>query len=375
MLLSCIYKELWSSFIERDNKNVNDVERDIRNTEYYIGTLNVSSQNYKITKENLNNLRLALAKAQRPPVVINGLDDFVLKVEKSTAILSNFGAMRKSEIVKPTSIVSFDKLREQDRRTSMDRELKSSSSLFEQFLVSNMALQAFSESPNINNDAGEAKRINKWFVKLEEDLKNLFEDNSLNIKFKSDTLSFEINQSGKKPYTLQSLSSGFSSIMAIYAELITKVSLYSVDPSELTGVVLIDEIDAHLHVSLQKKILSFLTISFPKVQFIVTTHSPFVVSSVEDAVIYDLSSNKQIDDLSMYSYESILEGLFDVLPVSNNMQEKISYLNKLTSSSFIDIAKIKDILSRLPKDDDLDPETLYYVNLAKVAIRKSKKEV
>jgi len=206
-------------------------------------------------------------------------------------------------------------------------------------------------------------------------LKNLFEDNSLNIKFKSDTLSFEINQSGKKPYTLQSLSSGFSSIMAIYAELITKVSLYSVDPSELTGVVLIDEIDAHLHVSLQKKILSFLTISFPKVQFIVTTHSPFVVSSVEDAVIYDLSSNKQIDDLSMYSYESILEGLFDVLPVSNNMQEKISYLNKLTSSSFIDIAKIKDILSRLPKDDDLDPETLYYVNLAKVAIRKSKKEV
>lgn len=39
---------------------------------------------------------------------------------------------------------------------------------------------------------------------------------------------------------------------------------------------LVDEIETHLHVDLQKKVLPFLISFFPKIQFIVTTHSPFV---------------------------------------------------------------------------------------------------
>ncbi|WP_341536222.1 AAA family ATPase [Aeromonas veronii] len=173
-------------------------------------------------------------------------------------------------------------------------------------------MKHFLNQKKINNDPDEARRIAKWFRKLEADLQDLFEDNSLKLAFKSDTLSFEIHQKNKEPYTFQSLSSGFSSIMAVYADLITKISLRSIDPDELTGIVLIDEIDAHLHVSLQKKILAFLKKAFPKIQFIVSTHSPFVVSSVDDAVIYDLSRLEQVENLSMYSYEAVLEGLFGV---------------------------------------------------------------
>ena len=45
---------------------------------------------------------------------------------------------------------------------------------------------------------------------------------------------------------------------------------------DVQGIALVDEIETHLHIDLQKKILPFLTNFFPKIQFIVTTHSPFV---------------------------------------------------------------------------------------------------
>lgn len=47
----------------------------------------------------------------------------------------------------------------------------------------------------------------------------------------------------------------------------------------------------HLHIAWQKKILLFLIRVFSNLQFIVATHFPFVVSSIESAVIYDLEKN------------------------------------------------------------------------------------
>lgn len=52
------------------------------------------------------------------------------------------------------------------------------------------------------------------------------------------------------------------------------------DPLETEGVVLIDEVDLHLHPGWQQRILPDLTRTFPNVQFIVTTHSPQEVSTV-----------------------------------------------------------------------------------------------
>ncbi len=57
------------------------------------------------------------------------------------------------------------------------------------------------------------------------------------------------------------------------------------------GIVLVDEIETHLHIELQKTILELLTTIFPNIQFIVSTHSPFILNSISDAVIYDLENN------------------------------------------------------------------------------------
>jgi predicted ATP-binding protein involved in virulence len=376
-LIEFIFEKLMSAVVDRNNQTVQEVQSNLIANKNQLSNIGPAHQNYKHYTNQVQILEKQLNEVKNPSLEIDNLDELVIGHQNFTAILSIFEAMRKSEIIKPSSVTNLDKLREQDKSISTQRNSKKkTSSMFEEFLVSNIANQAFSESVKINNDPEEAKRIEKWFKKLECDLQNLFEDPLLQLKFDSNSFIFKIHQPNKEPYTLQTLSSGFSSIMSIYADLITKISLRSINPEDLTGIVIIDEVDAHLHVSLQKKILAFLINSFPKVQFIVTTHSPFVVTSIDNAVIYDLSTCQQIEDLSMYSYEAVLEGLFGVLPISTLLQNQIEELSELLKSSPIDVTKIEGLLNKLPKDKSvLDEESLYFVKSADIAISKAKRQL
>ena len=63
-------------------------------------------------------------------------------------------------------------------------------------------------------------------------------------------------------------------------------------PAMTKGVVLIDEIDLHLHPSWQLHILNDLRAAFPKIQFIVTTHAPLVISQIKDCNIYSISEHQ-----------------------------------------------------------------------------------
>ncbi|MGP5175819.1 AAA family ATPase, partial [Psychrobacter immobilis] len=299
-LLNLVYDNLIDSIVERNNSTIQQLKQNISGCEQAMKSVGPTNRGYDSWRSQKEEAEKKIEKLENPPIGLSDLEDFIIKYTNFQAVLLQFEAGRKSDILKPSSVVSISSLKNKDLETVSNRHKKTTtSSVFEEFLVTSKANQAFSESKTIDNDPLEAERIDRWFNKLEADLQDLFEDKQLKLKFKSDSFSFELHQPNKQPYTFQTLSSGFSSIMAIYADLITKVSLRSIEPEELTGIVIIDEIDAHLHVSLQKKILSFLTGAFPKVQFIVTTHSPFVVSSVKDAVIYDLSKLKQVEDLSM----------------------------------------------------------------------------
>ncbi|HCE2429327.1 TPA: AAA family ATPase [Vibrio parahaemolyticus] len=374
-LLNYLHEKLHDRIIKKDNNSLEQLENTKAHYERLMENSSPANQSYGNWLKILQITVQKIEEVKQPPITISDLEGFVLKHQDFEALLLSFEAGRKSDILKPSSVSSLSSLKEKDRLSvTRPNQKQTASSLFEEFLVTSIANQAFSESKKINNDPVEAERIDKWFKKLEADLQNLFEDERLRLVFQSNSFSFEIHQPNKESYTFQSLSSGFSSIMAVYADLITKVSLRSIDPDDLTGIVLIDEIDAHLHVSLQKKILAFLKNAFPKVQFIVTTHSPFVVSSVDDAVIYDLSKLEQVEDLSMYSYESVLEGLFGVLPISSLLQQNIETLAKLLEKHPIDVEEVQSLLDKLPEDEDsLDSESLYFVNSAKLAINKAKR--
>lgn len=371
-LLSYVFEKLNDKVVNRNNHSIQQLRDNVSAYDQAIKRDGPTNRSYDSWVSQKESALKKIEELNNPPLELSDLESYILHYKELRGVLLQFEAGRKSDILKASSVSPIDNLKEKDRKTLTGQQ-KTTSSIFEEFLITSIANQAFSESKKINNNPEEAERIDKWFKKLESDLQNLFEDEELKLVFKSDSFSFEIHQQNKEPYTFQTLSSGFSSIMAVYADLITKVSLRSIDPEELTGIVMIDEIDAHLHVSLQKKILSFLTTAFPKVQFIVTTHSPFVVSSVSDAVIYDLSKLEQVEDLSMYSYEAVLEGLFGVLPISNLLQQNIETLAKLLEKHPINLHEVQLLLDQLPQDEEsLDSESLYFVNSAKLAISKAK---
>lgn len=199
-----------------------------------------------------------------------------------------------------------------------------------------------------------ANKIGARFMDFEKNLKILFEDDSVSLGFDSDSLHFSITQKDKPPYSFQTLSAGYRAIFDIYAELIMRTEYFKVMPQDLTGVVLIDEIDSHLHVSLQRLILPFFTNSFPNVQFIVTTHSPFVLMSTPDTIVFDLAKNEPItEDLSYYTYSAVMKGLWNVKPISVTLENAIKELSVIINSSKKDYQRLAGIVGKLKNYEDV----------------------
>ena len=117
------------------------------------------------------------------------------------------------------------------------------------------------------------------------------------------------------------LSDGVRNMLGLVADLAHRMA--QLNPAlgdavirETPGVVLIDELDLHLHPSWQRRIVEDLKRTFPEVQFITTTHSPFIIQSLEEGELRRLHEedddevvrdeefvNKSIEDIS----ESVME--------------------------------------------------------------------
>ena len=95
------------------------------------------------------------------------------------------------------------------------------------------------------------------------------------------------------------------------------------------GIVLIDEIETHLHLQLQKVVLPLLTRLFPNIQFIVTTHSPFVLNSLPNVTAFDMEHRETIVNLSEYSYQALTEGYFGVSSDSDYIKARLTQLHEL----------------------------------------------
>ena len=99
---------------------------------------------------------------------------------------------------------------------------------------------------------------------------------------------------------VQQLSDGFRSILSLALELIRHLVLSygedavfaGTDPTQVQvpGVVLIDEVDVHLHPTWQRTVASWFVRAFPRMQFIVSTHSPLVCQGVDRCSVFVLPS-------------------------------------------------------------------------------------
>ena len=230
--------------------------------------------------------------------------------------------------------------------------------LFQQYLVHLKTQQSYARNEGDLENAG---RIQKWFDRFTDALKILLDDNSISLEYDYKNYNFKIHETGRLPFGLDELSDGYSSVIRIVSDLILRMDKNWLLGDRLSqynteGIVLIDELETHLHIELQKKILPFLTTFFPRIQFIVTTHSPYILNSISNAKAYDLERCVELEHLSSYSSDGLAEGFFGADEYANELKEKIARCKFLkekpepTEEERAERAKLSIELKHIPRE-------------------------
>lgn len=231
------------------------------------------------------------------------------------------------------------------------------------YLVDLKIQQAFAI---MQGDKGRSEEIDLWFRGFEDLLQKVFDDKSLELHFDYNEKTFCMTTETRMPFGFDELSSGYSSVLYIIVELLLRIEKSSLTFLDVQGVVLIDEIESHLHLEMQKNIMPFLTTMFPKIQFIVTTHSPFILNSTRNAVIYDLENQILVrEGFDNLPYQGIVEGYFRVDVLSEKLKENFSQYVELagkerkTDEDYRKLAELEMYLNKIPDYLSLDISTEY----------------
>ncbi|MDJ0618260.1 MAG: AAA family ATPase [Calothrix sp. MO_192.B10] len=173
------------------------------------------------------------------------------------------------------------------------------------------------------------------------------------------------------------LSDGEKCLLAMVGDLARRLAIANPGlqyPLQGSGIVLIDEIELHLHPKWQREIIPAFIRTFPNCQFIVTTHSPQVISHVKPEGIYLLEKVDQgiiaKRPESSFGRDSnrILEDLMGVPKRPQDIKENLHKLFELINSGNLDAArKLSDKIAEIIGEDE--PE------LAKANVSIRRKEI
>lgn len=163
------------------------------------------------------------------------------------------------------------------------------------------------------------------------------------------------------------LSQGYQSTFAWVADLLGHAFLDedgAVDPRTLEGIVLLDEIDLHLHPTWQRRVVPILRRAFPRLQFVVTTHSPLVLTGFEADEIIGLKledgqvvQQSYVEQPGLQTGSELMEAFFDVgvagRPDLLTMEREALELSAMRELSPAQAARLDDLRRRLaPYLDD-----------------------
>lgn len=171
------------------------------------------------------------------------------------------------------------------------------------------------------------------------------------------------------------MSSGEKAMVSIFVELLRQMDNLRIRINDISGIVLIDEIDKNLHISMQHEILPKLLNMFPNVQFIVTSHSPFLIMGLahdaqerahiidldNDGLVCELANNEQFKELCslVISEDQVFANRYI------DLKSKMKTVNKpvVISEGKTDWKHFKAALNhfkKLGEYTDLDVEILEY---------------
>ena len=180
------------------------------------------------------------------------------------------------------------------------------------------------------------------------------------VEFKTNGNYNLIIKKNNQTFDLDELSEGEKLVLMLVCDIARRLTIANPsleNPLEGEGIVLIDEIDLHLHPQWQREVIPALLATFPKLQFIVTTHSPQVLSKVEKESIYILEEGKLVENVP-YTYgrnaSAILFEIFGVTDRPIEIQDKINRCAQLLEEENYDKAKVllKELTDLLGEHDE-----------------------
>lgn len=273
---------------------------------------------------------------------LNQYEGLEMMYHNGKFITAYFPSERKAQFMRPNGVENITL----ENTYGID---ESAGDILLKYMVHLKTQQAYARN---EGDQTTADKIQQWFDRFDLALQILLDEESIHIEYDYKKYDFKIRQNGREPFSFNELSDGYSSVIYIASDLILRMDKNwlledKISEYDYQGIVLIDELETHLHIELQKKIFPFLTKFFPRIQFIVTTHSPYILNSISNAKAYDLERQVELDNLSGFSSDDLAEGYFeadaysDELKNSLNRYEELCLRNDLTEDERAERAEIR----------------------------------
>jgi predicted ATP-binding protein involved in virulence len=139
---------------------------------------------------------------------------------------------------------------------------------------------------------------------------------------------------------INQLSSGEKNLLALVGDLTRRLYLANLEgnPLDGNGIVLIDEIDVHLHPKWQQKVVTRLREVFPNIQFVVTTHSPLVLSNVYSKHIRAIENEKIYGVSDTFGHDDA-DDMLRIMGVTSKTRENIKKIHRFLRENKIEEAK------------------------------------
>lgn len=187
------------------------------------------------------------------------------------------------------------------------------------------------------------RRIEEFFtVGLQMPIKSQIDRNPFSLK---------IAQNGSQ-ISIDQLSDGTRSFLSWALDYLSRVERINwknpADKGNAPGLILVDEIDSHLHPEWQKRVMAASVDLLPHTHIIATSHSPFVVGAADDTQVFHIVKNDEgklsvessYDELYGYPADTITKKLFTPSLYPASIQEELDRLGELASK--LTIGEISD---------------------------------
>lgn len=190
---------------------------------------------------------------------------------------------------------------------------------------------------------------------------------NVKVQFNLDTheidLLYVTQNNNSERISLSQLSDGYKCTISLIADIAYRMAILNPQLldhvlDETDGIVLIDEIDLHLHPAWQQRVLDDLMKIFPKVQFIVTTHAPAVINSAGTESLIIIKDN-EILHAPDETYGKDINTIFrEVMGVSERPEEVQllfkKFYNSLDTENFIEAEEALDNLEEILGNNDTE---------------------